>query len=561
LRLEELEPRTGPTLVTWTGAGANANWSTAANWDLNQVPGFLDDLTFPRGASQTTNNADIGTEFKVINFQGPGYHVTGRVEIAGINVAALNLNNNDVQIDSLSALVETSVNLGSGTLTFGATSDETISAVISGTGALVKQGTGRYTLTANSTYTGPTTVANGFLDVSQGSLSPYTRVNLASVSSKIYFGNQSIASLAGVAGSDLFLGGNLTVGDATNSTYAGSFSGGGGIVFTKAGTGTLTFPSPESGDTSGLQGELNVNAGTIAWTGLMKCVPAKVAAGATLAAAGTLIGSLQTESGGTFAPGGSSPGTLIVNNDVAMHGIFAVQLYGTTPGSGYDQLRMEAVPSYGGGMGALDLTGSTLNLSLGSTPAVGQSFTIINRDAGSPAVMGTFSQGATITSGGATFAINYAGPNNSVVLTCIAVAPAMQSPPVPPSGPVVNGEQVLRSGRAGVVTSVRLQFDSALNPATAGDVSNYVLRVSRGKGHRRHVRSVVPSQAIYNAADHMVTLFVQLSAKDQGAVLTVKGSPGGVTGVAGNLLDGNMDGTAGGDAVFTLNVQPRAHKH
>jgi hypothetical protein len=24
--------------ITWTGAGANSNWSTTANWDLGRVP-------------------------------------------------------------------------------------------------------------------------------------------------------------------------------------------------------------------------------------------------------------------------------------------------------------------------------------------------------------------------------------------------------------------------------------------------------------------------------------------------------------------------------------------
>ncbi len=75
--------------------------------------------------------------------------------------------------------------------------------------------------------------------------------------------------------------------------------------------------------------------------------------------------------------------------------------------------------------GAVDLAGATLNLQLGQdfTPSIGQQFTIINNDGVDP-ISGTFAgvpQGGTVTSGGLSYTVNYAGGDgNDVVLTRIS---------------------------------------------------------------------------------------------------------------------------------------------
>ena len=73
-----------------------------------------------------------------------------------------------------------------------------------------------------------------------------------------------------------------------------------------------------------------------------------------------------------------------------------------TAGSGYDQVNTT---------GTVSLGGSTLNVSLGFMPNVGQTFTIINND-GVDAVSGIFSgltQGATLPISGMLFQISYVG--------------------------------------------------------------------------------------------------------------------------------------------------------
>lgn len=41
---------------TWDGGGADANWTTAANWSTDIAPVAGDDLIFPAAAAQHTNN-------------------------------------------------------------------------------------------------------------------------------------------------------------------------------------------------------------------------------------------------------------------------------------------------------------------------------------------------------------------------------------------------------------------------------------------------------------------------------------------------------------------------
>jgi uncharacterized repeat protein (TIGR01451 family) len=68
---------------TWDGGGGNPFWSTDANWvgDIEPVAG--DDLVFPAGALQLTNNNDLGVTFNSITFTASGYLLQG----AAINIS------------------------------------------------------------------------------------------------------------------------------------------------------------------------------------------------------------------------------------------------------------------------------------------------------------------------------------------------------------------------------------------------------------------------------------------------------------------------------------------
>src|SRR5262249_49830885 len=117
-----------------------------------------------------------------------------------------------------------------------------------------------------------------------------------------------------------------------------------------------------------------------------------VSTGNAAIAAGTTAPSSVTV-GGT---GGAGAGTLSVNDNLGLKlasgGTYAVDLNGLTAGTQYDQTTVN---------GAVNLNGAALNVTSGFTPAVGDSFTIINND-GTDSVVGTFAglpEGSTVFGG------------------------------------------------------------------------------------------------------------------------------------------------------------------
>lgn len=131
---------------------------------------------------------------------------------------------------------------------------------------------------------------------------------------------------------------------------------------------------------------------------------------------------------GAAAPtaGNSNPGVLTVGGvALGSSSMFAVRLDGTTAGTQYDQLA---------DTGSVSWSGATLSVSLGFSPAVGQTFTIINNGGGS-AVSGTFAglpEGTVFTAGGVPLRISYGGSGHDVTLT--VAAPPSASISAPSSG-------------------------------------------------------------------------------------------------------------------------------
>jgi autotransporter-associated beta strand protein len=215
--------------------------------------------------------------------------------------------------------------------------------------------------------------------------------------------------------------GNLYISNAGNNTVVkvpsviplvhlqidAVISGAAGVGLTKAGTGTMRL----TGDNT-YTGPTIMSAGKLVIDGSQPSSDVTVSAG-TLLGVGT-VGNI-TVNGGTFLPGGlSSTGIFNSAGDVtlAAASTFSGRLNGTTAGTGYDQLSVS---------GAVNLNNATLNVTLGFTPAIGTSFTILTTTDG---VTGTFQglpEGGTIVIAGETFQITYAGNGGTdVVLTRVA---------------------------------------------------------------------------------------------------------------------------------------------
>jgi len=150
--------------------------------------------------------------------------------------------------------------------------------------------------------------------------------------------------------------------------------------------------------------------GTLLINGVQPVSPILVNGG-TLGGTGT-VGIITVNNGSTVSPG-ASPGILNSSNLTFSSGTatFTVELNGTTPGAGYDQLNVTST---------VVIDGFALNALLGFTPALGDSFTIINND-GSDQIIGAFNglpEGTFFSIGGTSFRITYSGGagSNDVVL-------------------------------------------------------------------------------------------------------------------------------------------------
>ena len=147
----------------------------------------------------------------------------------------------------------------------------------------------------------------------------------------------------------------------------------------------------------------------------------------TVAGTGTAAGIDINE--GTFAPGEDSmPAVFTIAGPLKLqNGAFEVLLKGTAAGTGHSQAKVSGPITIG--------AKTTLDVTLGFSPAPGQSFRIID-NTGSQAVSGTFTglpEGASFALGGKTWAITYkGGTGNDVVIS--TTTPGPPTPP-PPSDP------------------------------------------------------------------------------------------------------------------------------
>jgi len=185
---------------TWTGAGGDDNWSTAANWG-GVAPSAGDDLVFPGGTPRLTPNNDLAanTSFNSISFTGGsgGYTLSGNAIdlVAGIS-AANGAGNSTVQLAITLTASQTisctipgpsdrltlagAIDLGAFTLTLDSASGSIINVngVVSGAGGVTSSSPGVIFIVAACTYTGPTNISSGNFVLAGSSLSPSSAVTV-----------------------------------------------------------------------------------------------------------------------------------------------------------------------------------------------------------------------------------------------------------------------------------------------------------------------------------------------------------------------------------------------
>ncbi|HSX04543.1 MAG TPA: autotransporter-associated beta strand repeat-containing protein, partial [Rhabdochlamydiaceae bacterium] len=153
----------------------------------------------------------------------------GAVSLAGAGTA-FNINGSlmNQTIGDFSGVSTSTCNLGSNSLTVGtSTPSVTFSGAISGTGGLIKQGTGTLIVTGANSYGGGTTITTGVL---QG-------------------------TTTGLQG-NITNNATLAFNQSTTGTYAGAITGAGGLTIDSSGSGVVIF----SGVSSGFTGTTTINS-------------------------------------------------------------------------------------------------------------------------------------------------------------------------------------------------------------------------------------------------------------------------------------------------------------
>jgi autotransporter-associated beta strand protein len=169
---------------TWQG-DYSGYWSAAQNWAENISPTDGDDLVFPAGAVllQSTNN--LGNRpFRSLTISGNGYTLRGSptyptitlthgisaTYISGVSTVEFNVDlaasqSFECLYSTADLLVTGNLNLASHTLTTVGAGEVMLGGVLSGTGGLVKTGSGTHWLQGSSanTYSGETLVRQGTL--------------------------------------------------------------------------------------------------------------------------------------------------------------------------------------------------------------------------------------------------------------------------------------------------------------------------------------------------------------------------------------------------------------
>ncbi|WP_285712020.1 autotransporter-associated beta strand repeat-containing protein [Erythrobacter oryzae] len=200
------------------------------------------------------------------------------------------------------------VNMGAGTLTVGsANTSTTFGGTINGTGGLIKEGTGTFTLTGENFYTGQTRVDAGTLALGFGGLIT-GRVRNDSIFTNAGTVSGGVTNTATLTSTGTVDGGLTQFGGAT-ATLSGTLNGfvnNGGSV-----TVNGNLASNDFGQSTGTS-QIQINAGA-RWSGLLGFTNlSTIAAGMTIAGTLDVSGIYVTQAGATTVI--SSGGTLRAQN-------------------------------------------------------------------------------------------------------------------------------------------------------------------------------------------------------------------------------------------------------
>jgi autotransporter-associated beta strand protein len=304
-----------------------------------------------------------------------------------------------------SATWQGTVTLGSDTvISVTGANAATLSGTVNDNGhQLQKQGGGTLVLSGTgNNMTGSTLVGSGTITVNAGSSLGSGNLQMAQSSTNntaVIFNNtaQSIGNLSssfaastGTQTQTITLNSTaLTINETGSSSFGvgivsstvsqtSTITGSGSVILGASSTGALTFT-----------GSNNYTGGTLVKGGKL-FVNGSISGTTTIYSAGTLggtgtVGAVSALASGTLSPGVNGPGILSTGSLSLNSGAhLAMDLNGTTAGSGYDQIKASAAINLNADSGSK----SILNLSLGYVPTQGDLFFLVINGGG--AITSTF---------------------------------------------------------------------------------------------------------------------------------------------------------------------------
>jgi len=302
---------TTTTLTINTALGTNADPQSAvdftvsagrnSNVQVNASQVWAGNTTVNSGSFITANGVTLASTAIVV---GGGTVATTSANTLA-DAATLTVNSGRLSIggnDTVASLAGSggTVDIASGaTLTAGNVGSTSYAGSITGSGGFTKVGSGTFTLSAASSYTGTTTVGAGRLSLAAANLLADSSAVTGSAGAVLALGgNETIGSLAGSL--DVALGSStLTAGgNGQTTTYSGNLSGSGG--FSKAGGGNLILSG-----SSTYFGATSVSAGRLSVNGSLGTTAVTVQNGGELGGSGSIAGALSVLAGGTLSPGNS----------------------------------------------------------------------------------------------------------------------------------------------------------------------------------------------------------------------------------------------------------------
>ena len=263
LTLSDLNTYSGTTTINSgtisisldTGLGTAPGSATAGHLTING--GTLQSTTdftldsnrgVALGSSHGTFNVDSGTTLTVAGVVAGSNNLIkagdGRLILSGVNTYSGNttISSGTLEISGLLGSGNYSGTISnSGTFEYSSSSNQTISGVISGTGDIVKGGTGELTLSGNNTYS-LMTMNDGYIIISSDSglgAPPGT-----ATPGHLTFNGGTLQTTASFTlnsnrGINLISQGTIITDPGTTLTYGGIIAGSGNLI--KAGTGTLVL--------------------------------------------------------------------------------------------------------------------------------------------------------------------------------------------------------------------------------------------------------------------------------------------------------------------------------